>query len=310
MPSTSRKARIMASFFNLMPLAAGLLLFKCLSAQAPSKPAAGIAMVQVAGHAMRVRAANLGGRRPGQPIVVLESGSVSPIENWNPIFDQIAAIAPVVSYDRRGIGKSEFDGQPQTLEHVASSLHALLSELKAAPPYVLVGHSYGGILIMAFAQQFPSEVRGLVYLDAPDVERTYAEMDAISPDTRRVVMSELDHFPTGLPPGMQAELDNLRQLLGNDMAELRSVRPSKGLPTGVVIAAGKYARSETPLPPEIAASLVRLQIRHEQEWALSSPNGLLLIANHVGHAVHQDDPALVMQVIRHVLSAASEASKK
>lgn len=289
-----------------MPLAAGLLLLKCLSAQAPSNPAAGIAMVEVAGHAMRVRTANLGGRRPGQPIVVLESGSVSPIENWNPILDQIAAIAPVVAYDRRGIGKSEFDGQPQTLKHVASSLHALLSEIKAAPPYVLVGHSYGGILIMHFAQQFPSEVSGLVYLDAPDVERTAADMDAISPDTRRVVMSELDQFPTGLPPGMQAELDNLRQLLGNDMAELHSVRPPKGLPTGVVIAAGKYERSETPPPAEMAAGLVRLQIRHEQEWALSSPNGLLVVANHIGHAVHQDDPALVMQVIRHVLSAASK----
>ena len=296
----------MARVFSPRPLVAGLLLFKCLSAQAPSNPAAGIAMVQVAKHAMRVRTANLGGRKPGQPIVVLESGSVSPIENWNPIFDRIAAIAPVVAYDRRGIGKSEFDGQPQTLKHVASSLHALLSEIKATPPYLLVGHSYGGILIMAFAQQFPSEVSGLVYLDAPDVERTYAEMDAISPDTRRVVMSELDHFPTGLPPGMQAELDNLRQLLGNDMAGLRSVRPPKGLPTGVVIAAGKYEHSETPPPAEMAAALVRLQIRHEQEWALSSPNGLLVVANHIGHAVHHDDPALVMQVIRHVFSAASK----
>jgi pimeloyl-ACP methyl ester carboxylesterase len=263
-------------------------------------------MVQVAGHAMRVRTGNLGGRKPGQPIVVLESGSVSPIENWNLIFDQIAAIAPVMAYDRRGISKSEFDGQSQTLTHVASSLHALLLEIKAAPPYVLVGHSYGGILIMAFAQQFPSEVGGLVYLDAPDVERTYTDLDAISPETRRIAMGELDQFPKGLPPGMQAELDNLRQLLGNDMAELHSVRPPKGLPTGVVIAAGKYKRSETPPPAEMAAGLVRLQIRHEQEWALSSPNGLLVVANHIGHAVHQDDPALVMQVIRHVLSAASK----
>ena len=158
---------------------------------------------------------------------------------------------------------------------------------------------------MAFAQQFPTEVSGLVYLDAPDVERTYADLDAISPNTRRFVMSELDRFPTGLPPGMQAELDNLRRLLGSDMAELRSVRPPKGLPTCVVIAAGKYERSETPPPAEIAAGLVRLQIRHEQEWALSAPNGLLVVANHTGHAVHQDDPALVIQVIRHILAAPS-----
>jgi len=80
-----------------------------------------------------------------------------------PLSDQITAIAPVVACDRRGIGKSEFDGQ-------------LLSEIKAAPPYVLVSHSYGGILIMAFAQRLPSEVSALVYLDAPDVERTNADL--------------------------------------------------------------------------------------------------------------------------------------
>ncbi len=82
----------------------------------------------------------------------------------------------MVACDRRGIGKSEFDGQPQPLRDVANYLHTLLSEIKAAPPYVLVSHSYGGILIMAFAQRLPSEVSALVYLDAPDVERTNADL--------------------------------------------------------------------------------------------------------------------------------------
>lgn len=86
---------------------------------------------------------------------MMESGSVQQIENWDPIFNQIAAFAPVVAYDRPGIGRSEFDGQPQTLDHVSQTLHELLSQIKASPPCVLVGHSYGGLLIMTFANRYP-----------------------------------------------------------------------------------------------------------------------------------------------------------
>jgi len=110
---------------------------------------------------------------------------------------------------------------------------------------------------------------------------SYADLDAISPKTRRLVMSELDVFPPDLPMGMKTEIDNLRKLLANDMAGLHAVRPPKGVPTGVLISAGKYDRFEKPLPPQISAGMVRLQIRHEQEWALSSQNSFVVIANHM-----------------------------
>lgn len=86
-----------------------------------------------------------------------------------------------MAYDRRGVGKSKFDGKPQTLKHVANSLHGLLAGMKVVPPYVLVVHSYGGILIRVFAHEFPSEVKGLVYLESADADMTYAELDALSP---------------------------------------------------------------------------------------------------------------------------------
>jgi pimeloyl-ACP methyl ester carboxylesterase len=283
----------------------GALLLQCLSAQRPAT-LPGVSMIQVNGRAMRARTANLENRKPGQPIIVLESGSVQQLENWNSIFDQVAHLGPVVAYDRPGIGRSEFDGQPQTLEHVVQTLHALLSQLKAAPPYVLVGHSYGGLLIMTFTNRYPSEVAGLAYLDAPDPSMSLADLDAISPDMRRIFLSELDTFPPDLPVGMKAEIDNLRGLLADDMAGLHGVKPPKGIPTGVLISAGKYAWTEKPPAAEISSGMIRLQIRHEQEWALSSPNSFAIIANHMSHFVHRDDPALVVQVIQRVLGAASK----
>lgn len=76
-------------------------------------------MVPVTGRTMRVRSARLPDRQPGQPVIVLEGGAVQSIQTWDPLFDRVAALAPVIAYDRRGIGRSEFDGEPQTLTHAA-----------------------------------------------------------------------------------------------------------------------------------------------------------------------------------------------
>ena len=87
-------------------------------------------MVTVDGRPMRVRSQGLEQRQPGQAVVVLEAGAGSGLEAWDPVFTAIAELAPVIVYDRRGLGQSEADGQPQTIRHVAASLHALLTALQ------------------------------------------------------------------------------------------------------------------------------------------------------------------------------------
>jgi hypothetical protein len=127
-------------------------------------------MVAVDGGLMRAQIRGMRDRRPGQPIVILEAGAGAGLDTWAPIIEGVAALAPVVAYDRRGLGRSALDSQPQTLRRAATSLHMLLAAINAPPPYVLVGHSYGGVVIRAFAQQFRSEVSGLVYIDVPDID--------------------------------------------------------------------------------------------------------------------------------------------
>jgi hypothetical protein len=65
------------------------------------------------------------------------------------------------------------------------------------------------------------------------------------------------------------------------------------------------SKSVKTLGPEIASGLLRLQIKHQLEWTLSSPQGLMIIARHSGHYVQQDDPGLAVQAIRHVLAVAT-----
>ena len=75
---------------------------------------------------MRVRTSGLEGRQTGRPVLILEAGAGEGLENWRPVFDDLAHLAPVVAYDRRGIGESADDSERPSLRRVAQSLHALL----------------------------------------------------------------------------------------------------------------------------------------------------------------------------------------
>lgn len=257
--------------------------------------------VTVDGFSMRVRSQGLDQRQTGRAVVVLEAGAGNGLETWDPVFSSTAEIAPVIAYDRRGLGQSQPDGQPQTIRHVAGSLHSLLSTLQVPPPYVMVGQSYGGILIRAYAQAYPTEVKGLVYLDATDVEVTYAEVDALPAGARQAVFN-VPAIPPNMPPGLKAEMDNIVQNIRTEFADVRAARPPANIPAAVVIGAGKTGPGATP---EIAAALLRLQIKHQQEWVLDSPQGLMVVSKHLRHMVHQNDPALTVRVIQHVLAAAA-----
>ena len=250
---------------------------------------------------MRVRSQGLDQRQAGRAVVVLEAGAGSGLEAWDPVFTGIAELAPVIAYDRRGLGQSQADGQAQTIRHVAGSLHALLSTLQVGPPYVMVGQSYGGILIRAYAQAYPTEVTGLVYLDATDVEVTYAEVDALPVGARRAIFN-VPVIPADTPTGPRAEFENIIQNIRTEFAEVRAAHPPAQIPAAVIIGAGKTWPGATP---DVVAALLRLQIKHQQEWVLNSPQGLMVVSKHVGHMVHQNDPALTVRVIGHVLTAAA-----
>ena len=267
--------------------------------------AAQISRPVVAGHVMRVRIAGLSQRRPDQPVVILEGGTLQPLETWNPVFDRIAAFVPVIAYDRRGVGQSAFDNEPQTLRHVVGSLHAMLAELKVPPPYVLVGHSFGGVLIREFAREYPREVRGLVYVDAPDTDLTSAEIARYAADAPQRFRSELDQMPSDLPPGMRAEIDNLRRLVSGDLTELNAVRPPDGIPSAVLIAAGKNDAEKDPAAKTFAEWRLRQAMTDELRWALSSPEGLFVVTRHGGHNLHQDNPDLTVLAIQTIVGAAT-----
>ncbi|MCB1051931.1 MAG: class A beta-lactamase-related serine hydrolase [Acidobacteria bacterium] len=105
--------------------------------------------------------------RSGEGVtVVFESGSGSSKEAWSPVLRQVADWAPVFAYDRAGLGDTPFFGQERTASVVVEELRALLAQAQVKPPYLLVGHSMGGLFMNYFARTYPQEVAGLVLVDA------------------------------------------------------------------------------------------------------------------------------------------------
>ncbi len=102
----------------------------------------------------------------GSPTVILEAGLGGDHTSWDVVQPAIAQETRVCSYDRAGMGQSEAGTPPYTAEQTANDLHTLLTNASIAPPYLLVGHSFGGLFIREYAHLFPDDVRGMVFVDA------------------------------------------------------------------------------------------------------------------------------------------------
>jgi len=102
----------------------------------------------------------------GSPTVVLESAFPGTSADWGWVQPNVAAVSRVCTYDRAGMGWSDAAFEPRDAQRIAADLHVLLQHADIPGPYLLVGHSFGGLLVRQYAAQYPTEVVGMVLIDA------------------------------------------------------------------------------------------------------------------------------------------------
>ncbi|UNK16960.1 alpha/beta hydrolase [Paenibacillus sp. N3/727] len=107
----------------------------------------------------------------GSPTVILEAGMGAFSLDWCLVQPEISKFATVISYDRAGFGWSSATHKKSTCKDYVDDLRQALSALNLKPPYVLVGHSYGGLIMRLFAAEYPEEVAGLVLVDSTHENR-------------------------------------------------------------------------------------------------------------------------------------------
>jgi pimeloyl-ACP methyl ester carboxylesterase len=267
---------------------------------------------------------DIGGRRlhllrrgEGAPTVVLESGGAggSSTQDW-PVLGRVARFTRALSYDRAGLGWSDPAPAPRTFDGMAGDLDALLSAAGEPPPFVLVGGSFGGLLVQVYSRRFPSKVAGVVILDAPDPAKYVPTMRRMLPvheaelraeagraergevlaeaEPRIAAATGLDETTRagmrhvlGLRSHYEAALDEIRAAGRATSEDMTSNPPgSLGERPLIVISAGRPGPNPEPAWQEgRAETLARLT-------ALSR-RGVHIVAEDNGHSLALENPKLV-----------------
>lgn len=223
------------------------------------------------------------------PAVILEAGLFRDSTDWREVQPKVAQFTQVCSYDREGLGKSLIDtgAQPETecIDDEIEDLHSLLKAAHVAPPYVLVGHSAGGVLVRRFTRNHPAEVVGLGFVDSAHEEQIW-RFQAIDPASVQG------------PP-----------------ADPARARCGGGLPTPgerlvwhsdvplIVLEHGIPLTFEGSLAAHTAEFNAAVDVM-AKDLAQRSSHGQLWIARHSGHDIMLDEPRLVVRSIHEVWRAA------
>ncbi|MDW3652814.1 MAG: alpha/beta hydrolase [Bacteroidia bacterium] len=106
------------------------------------------------------------GEKSHKPSLVIETGQALPGEHYHWLSEGLKDSLRVIRYDRAGIAYSDLSGTPRDPKTIAHELHELLEKSGESPPYILLGHSFGGLFIRVYTQLYPDEVEGMIFLDS------------------------------------------------------------------------------------------------------------------------------------------------
>jgi pimeloyl-ACP methyl ester carboxylesterase len=230
--------------------------------------------------------------------VILEAGLGGASTIWARIQPEVAKVTQVCSYDRAGSGWSDPGPRPRDASHIASELHALLEAAGIPGPYVLVGHSYGGLYARVFAGQYPEAVAGMVLLEsshpdqysrtpqAEDQFKLFLQLYSYTPVAVRLGIMRLGPFcrlPADYPAEAAAQFravctstddwDTERaevQAIPETMIQVREAGSLGGLPLAVVSAGGNLRAN--PVWGE-----------YQQELAALSTDSVQIVIEGAGH---------------------------
>ena len=256
-------------------------------------------------------------RKEGQPVIVFESGYGTPMGHWDRILSGVSEQAPLITYDRPGIGESEADNELPTIRNVSDKLIKILKELDIKPPYALVGHSLGGAYVRGFAVYYPELLAGLVIIDPADFTETqenkrlnFREL-GISEYTIDSLLAKYERESienkkkSTIPISVQEEGKVLEDLRRTDFKEINdSELPN--IPVHI-LTGGRYDTPPRFRSHDFNDSLMfRAKMKHRVErWTeviQSVDKGMLFYSGDAGHFVHYDDPELLISSIRIVLN--------
>lgn len=232
----------------------------------------------------------------GSPAVVLEAGLGGESSSWQSVQPQLGRTTRTCAYDRAGLGNSlALPGVHDAREEIGD-LQRLLDSARIGPPYVLVGHSYGGLLVRLFAQAHPQEVAGIVLVDSMGRDQTRRTL-AIWP------RSQAPALRRSLARPVQDGVD-----LRSGELEARRVRSLGDKPLAVITAGRETFGG---VPASFARTLDRLWGTMQDELAALSGDEVHVVALRSDHNIQTADgqPDVVIRAVQAVVRVAREGTR-
>jgi pimeloyl-ACP methyl ester carboxylesterase len=255
----------------------------------------------------------------GSPTVVLVGGLRASADDWNfpdkskpAVFPGVSKFTRVCACDRPGTpvddkpSRSDPVPQPTAAKDAVTALHALLIAAGETGPYVLVGHSYGGLIVRLYSSTYPKEVSGLVLVDALSEGLQDAETSQQWAIQRKLIQND--------DPESLALYRSLERIdVAGSCDQIRAAPPMHPMPIVVLsadrpwgpqvrsmIAAGKLPAD---VPPDFGYVVDAAQKKAQERLAKLVPNEKHITHTNSGHEIHKEQPQLVIDAIRDVVEA-------
>jgi len=227
-------------------------------------------------------------------VVVFESGLGDGLQTWAHVWPGVSRFAHAFVYSRSGYGSSESRPGMRSAEIAVEELREVLRARNLKPPYVLVGHSLGGLYMQYYARNYPNEVAGLVLVDSTHWSQV----------PRSRTAPRLAGVPgvltCSMTPTACAEFDGI-ELSGQQVHESA---PLQEMPF-VVISAGARAEQVRPAPKLITVPVNDEIDAMQRDLARQLPDGKQVMAYRSGHYIQNTEPELIVDAVRDMTAGLS-----
>jgi pimeloyl-ACP methyl ester carboxylesterase len=252
-------------------------------------------MVSVGNHSLHV--VTMG---HGENTVIIEAGYMGELADWQAFANSIATFSKVVIYSRAGYGKSNPSLTPNTLNDSVEDLRMLIKMSKLKGPFIIVGHSYGGLIVRKFAELHPTHVKGLVFVE-PASESYFKALREIDPNRTEASRKRMFGRLSG------NKLEEYKLMMANyydtplDIIEVISL---PDVPVVVLTAAKKRNSKSLANTPE-----ARKAWREEHNKLFRKfSQGSHTVTTNSSHFIQIDEPQLITDAIKTVIDQANHKS--
>lgn len=215
-----------------------------------------------------------------QPVIIMEAGYGDYSKAWDLIAEELTEYGTVLTYDRAGMGKSGKSSKRRISSEMVKDLRSCLEQLQLKPPYIFVGHSFGGINARLFADFYPEDMSGIVLVDSTPENYKEDFLPIMSLEFQEAYYKQFVY---------ESSYEEFMFSLGEVDKHCQSMR---NIPLAV-LAAGKKAFYS----PDAQMKWLQLQ----EELLRLSSNNKFVIAKQSGHYIQKDEPYCVIDAVKWII---------